>query len=499
MRQNILILWLLFVLFKCNEDYYLSLEMLISGSTKYKLNLINKKIGISDNDLFYSGFPEYLEEIFDNSNTKAEKIEAIKEKRCPLVLMFDECLFEYIKYFSTDTIFVIDQKCFKKEIYIENYSDYTIFTIENRDLIYSTKILMEENNIYYIKIGKQMEEHTKIFFYIMIIISAITSIFLCFIMNRVLKNMDEENILLVNFLIIHLSDLLFMANVGSAISFFLFMGKEALDFLSEYIIVFLLALYKGCFYTTGIILLQGWMTTTFINLGDKFKKYYKRILIYELIISLLLQLSVYFVNISSKLNFLYIKTGIEEIAFLSFIIYCIINKMVPLYKQLDFEQRIRSDLVECLEFKYRRFFKIFLIFGIHCIWTIINPLIEKNIIYSYLNNYHLHFLFKIFYEGMFCLGLNIIFIPRKLPRYFYDEIIYNYKGLVFLVADVYEEDDEENHNKKLNISKLSFKDLKKVSKKTNFPIILLNPFASSKDQLLINDIHLGIAQKYQKD
>jgi hypothetical protein len=55
--------------------------------------------------------------------------------------MFDKCLFEYIKYFSTDTIFVIDQKCFKKEINIENYSDYTIFTIENRDLIYSTKIL----------------------------------------------------------------------------------------------------------------------------------------------------------------------------------------------------------------------------------------------------------------------------------------------------------------------------------------------------------------------
>jgi hypothetical protein len=200
MRQNILILWLLFALFKCDEDYYLSLEMLISGSTKYKLNLINKKIGISDNDLFYSGFPEYLENIFEHSNTKAEKIEAIKEKRCPLVLMFDECLFEYIKYFSTDTIFVIDQKCFKKEIYIENYSDYTIFTLENRDLIYSTKILMQENTIYYIKIGKIMEEHTKIFFYIMIIISAITSIFLCFIMNRVLKNMDEENILLVNFL-----------------------------------------------------------------------------------------------------------------------------------------------------------------------------------------------------------------------------------------------------------------------------------------------------------
>ena len=69
MRQNILILWLLFALFKCDEDYYLSLEMLISGSTKYKLNLINKKIGISDNDLFYSGFPEYLEDIFDHSNT----------------------------------------------------------------------------------------------------------------------------------------------------------------------------------------------------------------------------------------------------------------------------------------------------------------------------------------------------------------------------------------------------------------------------------------------
>ena len=494
MNQNILILCLLLVILNCNDEFYLSIDMLISGSSKYKISLFNKNEEFSDNDLFYSGTSENIETILITSYNKEGKAKTIIEEKHPLVFMLDQCLCEYIKFFSVDTIFIINEKCINKK---DNYSDHTIFLIED-DTNYF-KYLIERENFYYVKIGKDLDMDMKIFLYIVIGMTMLASIFLSFIMKRILKNMDEDNILIINFLICHVSDLLFMANIGNCLSFFFFMGREALDFLSEYIIVFLVALYKGSFYTIAILLLRGWMTTTFISIGDNFKKYYKRLLIYELLFSLLLQVSVYFINFTSKLNLFYIKTELEQIVFMIYIIYCFIKKLVPLYKQINYEQRINSELVECLTFKYKKLFKIFLIFFIYSLWTIISPLLEKKLIYCYIYNYHLHYILQLFYEVNFCLGINIIFIPKILPRNFFDEIIYNYRGIVVLIADVYEEDDEEYHNKKLNISKLSHNDLKKAVKKENYPIVLINPFASSRDQLLFNHIHIGNAQKSQKN
>ena len=494
MKQKILIICLLLESCNCKDNYILSFDMLISGSSKYEITLINKKSQISDEDIFYFGTVEYMENIIINSYNKREKLELIRKEKHPLVLMLENCLSEYINYFSTDTKFIIDQKCINNNN--NNYSDYTIFSV-GQQLAYYIYMVKGES-FYYVKIGKDIESSTKIFFYIMIGVTTITSVFLCFIMKRVLRNMDETNILLINFLISHISDLLFMAVIGNCLSFFFFMGKESLDFLSEYILVFLVSLYKGGFYTSAIFLLQGWMTTTFISIGDNFKKYYKRFLLYELLLSLLLHISVYFFNFTSKLNLFYMKSEIEQIFFISFFIYCIIKTMVPLYKQMIYEQSIRSDLVKCLKFKYNKLFRIFLLLGIHALCIMISPLIERKIIYKYLYNYHLHYLFLMFYEANFCLGLDIIFIPKKLPRYFYDEIIYNYKEIVYLEADIFEGDDEENHNIKLNISNMSFKDLKKVSKKDNYPIVFIEPFASSKDQLLFNHVHIGFAQRYQK-
>ena len=121
----------------------------------------------------------------------------------------------------------------------------------------------------------------------------------------------------------------------------------------------------------------------------------------------------------------------------------------------------------------------------------VTSLIEKQIIYAYLYNYQLHYLFFSFYEVNFCLGWNIIFIPKRLPLYFFNDIIYSFRGLVNLEADLYEGDGEHDNNKKLNISNLKIKDLKKASNKENYAIIFIDPFASTKDQLLFNHIHLG--------
>ena len=166
---------------------------------------------------------------------------------------------------------------------------------------------------------------------------------------------------------------------------------------------------------------------------------------------------------------------------------------------MKYEENIRSELAECLQFKYKLLFKVYLIFGVHSLWTIISPFIEREIIYAYLYNYQLQFIFYLFYEVSFFLVINLIFIPKTLPLNYYEDIVYHYKKIVTYEANIFEEDDEDNHNKKLNISKPSSNELKKISKKENFPIVFMNPFASSKDQLVFNDIHLGMVQKHQEN
>lgn len=492
MNLNILILCLIFVLLNCEKEYILSLELHFSGNTKYDIELFNRKSGISDNDLFYCGNVEYMDQILIEAYSSEKKSASIKNENHPLVFMFETCLFEYINYFPSDTMFVVSSSCLN---YAQNYSEYTIFSI-SQDIAYY-KLLRED--FYYVKIGKALEEDMKIFFYIMIGVTLTTSLFLRFIMRRILKNMNLNNLLLINFIICYVSDLLLIVNITNCFSFFVFTEKEAFDYIFEYIMVFMLSLFKGMLYSAAILMLKGWMIITFNFSGNNFKKYLKRLMYYELFSSLLIHFSIYFIDISSKLNLFFIKEEIEQIVFISFFVYCIIKNMIPLYKQMKYEQSIRSDMVECLKFKYKKLFKIFLILGIHALCIIISPIIETRIIYKYIYNLQLHYLFTLFIETNFCLGLNIIFIPENLPENFFSEIIYNYKGFVYLEADLFEKDDEENHNKKLNISKLTFNDLKKAAKKENYPIILLNPYASSKDQLLFNDIHVGFAQKYEKN
>ena len=127
MKQNILIICLSLVLLTCSDNYYLSLDMLISGSTKYKLDLLNRNEKASDNDLFYSGSAENMENILLNAYNNKEKYSTIKDKSHPFVLMLDECLFEYINYFSTNSLFVINHKCLvniktnNKKINIKNW------------------------------------------------------------------------------------------------------------------------------------------------------------------------------------------------------------------------------------------------------------------------------------------------------------------------------------------------------------------------------------------
>ena len=96
---------------------------------------------------------------------------------------------------------------------------------------------------------------------------------------------------------------------------------------------------------------------------------------------------------------------------------------------------------------FRLFFSN-LIMAIYAIVFLSSPIWEYKFIYNYIENFNIHLVFQLFYETIFVLCFCIIYSPRKLPEYFFDEIVFNYKGKVFLLADI----SEDN---KLNISNLS--------------------------------------------
>ena len=154
---------------------------------------------------------------------------------------------------------------------------------------------------------------------------------------------------------------------------------------------------------------------------------------------------------------------------------------------MKYEERKRSNFVECIQFKYKKLFKLFVFLGILSIIVFISPFIEHAILDLYLYDFFYHYTFLVIYELIFCVGINFIFLSKYLPLYYFKPIIYDYKEISALIADI----TEDNDKNKLNISKLTSSNLKTAMKKGT-PILFINPFASTKNPFLHNQLHLGI-------
>ena len=149
---------------------------------------------------------------------------------------------------------------------------------------------------------------------------------------------------------------------------------------------------------------------------------------------------------------------------------------------MKYEQRIHSELVQCLKFKFQRMLWLNIFMLIYNLFFIISTSIEHDYIYSYIDNIKIHLSLQLFYEAVFFIFLYIIFFPIKLPRYYYDKVIFNYKNIVNLRVNI---------SQKRNISILTSKILKKA---TNEPIVFYNPYISTSNKFLSNEAHIGIIQ-----
>ena len=351
MKLNIYILFLLILLINSNEEYQFSFDLFLTGEKKIDLTLFNQR---QDEEVkFYSGTLENIEDVLINNLINRTRTKVLKEGDHPLVYISEVDDLKYIKLFPITSIFIINK------IYIENlkneYKNYTIYTIsktENSFILYSNFYIKQ--NFYYIKIGKKLDKTMEGIVNCLIFFNTTICLLISVIIRKIIKTLEPENQLPIYFLICSISDLLTITNIANGLSFLFFKDADYY-FIAEYMTLFTYSFYKSVFYSIIIYILLGWMT---INLfgwgGNTFKKISKRIIFYDLIFSVIILISVYFIDFSTKLNLFYLKNLTEHIPLLIFTIYCIYKKLIPLSKQMIYEQQIRSNLVKCIRFKFNK-------------------------------------------------------------------------------------------------------------------------------------------------
>ena len=155
---------------------------------------------------------------------------------------------------------------------------------------------------------------------------------------------------------------------------------------------------------------------------------------------------------------------------------------------MKYEEKKRSQLVECITFKYKRMLKLYIFLGSCSIVIFISPFIEHAILGLYLYDFYYHYTFQVIYEVIICVGINFIFLSGDFPIYYFEKIIFDYKEISSLIADFVEDEDKN----KFNISKLTSANLKNTIKK-GYPVLFINPFTSTKNLFLKNQLYIGFA------
>lgn len=482
MFEILLMIYISLNLINCYDYYYISVFSIAASNSENSLHIYNNfDVERPITDFIYTGKFEDIEKIVYDSR---DNLEDIKNQNHPWVYIPYECSNKYINYFSNKTIFLANYACYINSSAYENYSDYT-FTFVGKFVDYLKTV--QKSNFFYGKIGKGFDLDSYKILGIVFATNLIIGIICAIITRRKIKKITFLNFLPIYIINYNFYYVLLGVNMFNV--FILFATNPTLNVVAEYLFLLGQSFYLSHFYSIIIIILRGYMITDF-SLGIKIKKYFFYLLIYGLLFSVILNLSLYFFQITSKLNLYYFKNEMEQIVFMSFLVYCIYKVLIPLYKQKNIEQRRGSNLVECITFKYKKLLRLYIFMGICSVLIFISPFIEHAVLYEYLYDFYFHYIFVIIYELIFCVGVNFIFLSETLPLYYFDDIIFNYKEIDTLVADITEDKDKN----KFNISKLTLDKLKK-NIKNETPILFLNPFSSTKNSVLFNQFQLGITSK----
>jgi hypothetical protein len=500
MIKFICVLYLLILVYG-DKNYQLLIHAFLTGEFLFDIDLVNE--GTNNSSLNYYGSLENIQNIIENiANLEMITSEVInnslKDLNYPVIYILDLEYINYINLFPPQTTFIV----FNGFTQYFKYENYTIFSINNEQkfLFYQQDL---DNKFYYIKIGVKNDYSFNILLHILLVISLITSIIIAFIITKTIKNLIQASTLYIYLLICISSYLLIVSNFINSVFFTFFKNREYC-FIIEYTIILIYSFYKSYILTTILLVLLGW-GTIFFGWGNTFKKLNRYLFLIDLICSISIPISVYFIKFTSKLNLFYIKNSIEYILLFCINIFSFFKRVIPLEHQMKYEQRIGSNLFNCIAFKYNKLVLINIIMAIYIFFFILTIILDYKYMNFYVNNYNHFFLFQLLFETIFFVFFSIIFFPKSLPEIYFDDVVFKYKSQLFLVAHIYDDkkiynpsiNDDNNdiidnkYSNKLNISLLTYDILNQTSKKKTAPIIFIKPFACCKNKKIFKEIHLG--------
>ena len=457
-----IILFITFFHIYQNQQYQLR-HYFLFFDINYNLTLYYDNF--NQKDIYYSGWSEYI--------SKTIPIE--KDKPHELVFLLGESNIHDIEEFPETTIFIISKDFSNK---LENkHRKYKIFLI---DVDHDSASYHFRESLFCL-IGKNFDKNIlsvlSKFAYSSIIIYLII-FFLNIIMTKIIR---EENRLPIHTFIAFISIfsicLIFLNGID-----FIFDSLEFSNFWLNFIYIIYYSSLKGFYYSAMVFYLSGDMILSFNENEILFKKIRNEAFTCSCLLTIIIKISKYFSNFITELKLFIIKSILEHSILLCCTIYFIYKKLLPLHNQLKYEQSIHSELVQCLKFKFKRMLWLNVFMLIYNIFFIVATSIEHGYIYSYIDNIRIHVEIELFYEAVFIIFFFIIFLPIKLPRYYFDKVNFNYENSDNLRVNI---------SKKRNISILTSKILKKI---TDNPIVFYNPYISLKNEFSNNGLYLGFVQ-----
>ena len=464
-----------------NNGRYKTTNINNSPNTQYDpYNFYNEFEGLWGFDNLFQSFESELNNMYrvrflsektnkeKNENNKNSKQKIFSYDNHEIVFISNKLYFDYIKYLPKNTIIVTPRQ-FANDI---KDKDYYIFTIKDAIAI-SGSIDKSMNTYYKVKIGQNFDQNN------IILIALSVTVFICLLgivmYSYLIRRYGEEDILPVQNLISKFPQYLCLLNI---LMYFSFIGSyndsDGYFIIVKFVSLFLYSLFKSIFICIIILLLNGWMTLTFIAWAQKLNRVIP-IIFFEIITSIAFEIiGFYDVVPYNKLQLYYFRDLFENIIIVSIAFFSINKYYIPLNKKCKYLSIINSDFNDAYNLKKKKMMSFSIFAIIYSTILLFADYYEFDYINKYLQNNSLHVIREIIFISILNFTLMLLLLPGELPYLFTEET--DLLKCEYLLGNIKEKNILEINDKEIKNVK------KQIDKNENVQIILVSPFFENKNQ-----------------
>jgi len=458
-----IIIYFLILIKASFQDIYAMVDKLynhINIASVYDLNCPK----LNENNFYYRGRPSNIMDIIDKydiSDFNNTTIEGYKYVYIPDMQNY----YQKVIIFPKSTILIANEKE-RKNIYNENYCYLFISSIfgSEKEHLYNNKKYK-----YYLALGFHFQNMDNINIFFTASFMPLMMIILCIYHYKLfyLRSYKDLQFYILTKKIILLSILLILSN------FFISL-MNACSLIHSF--------FKSYMMINLFILLNGHSIINFEKQDRAYFALFLFLFLFDSFFNIIFEYIVYFLPELDNLYLFVIKSLIEHLILLEYTIKTQRDSYMHLYKQYEFELKLKTILVDIYENKLIIYKRIIIFSYIYCSAFIIYQLIKLIFLRQYINSFYLNYFINSCIEVFFTLILVILFFPKNLGIYFYIPVLFDYGTEIFRAQINHNNDELSIANLNLNLKKNKFE-------RTNRPLLFINPF--SKNNNLFNDLHLG--------